>query len=160
MTVLSRVAPVSFQQNARTNFTHVKLLSFEAALSSTPALHVILSAAANDIAVLHGRQDSREAIVHRGIAMSGVSKALTKREERSKVPDESIPAVALLAGHEVSRCFYRYRIRILIQEDQLLFGDPQTFNTHMNGLASMLETRGDLESLRDSKPQLYSIISW
>jgi hypothetical protein len=105
LTVLSGVAPVSFQQDARANFSHVKILSFEAALSSTPALHVILSAAASDIAVLHGRKDSKEAIMHRGIALSGVSKALTKREERSKVPDECLSAVALLAGHEVSRYF-------------------------------------------------------
>ena len=41
-----------------------------------------------------------------------------------------------------------------------MFGEPQTFNTHMNGLAKMLEMRGGLESLRESKPELYSLISW
>lgn len=139
---LSGVAPLSFQLDARANFRHIKLLSFEASLTSPPAFHVILSAAASDLAVLHGKDDSKEAILHRGMAMSSVSKELARRDGGLKMRDQSITAVALFAGNE------------------LLFGDPKTFNTHMDGLASMLETRGSLESIRESKPQLYSIISW
>lgn len=96
------MAPLSFQLDARANFSHVKLLSFQASLNSPPAFHVILSAAASDIAVLHGNKDSKEAIMHRGMAISGVSKALVGLDGGAKMRDESITAVALLAGNEVS----------------------------------------------------------
>jgi hypothetical protein len=95
------VAPLSYQLDTRANFSHVKLLSFQASLSSPAAFHVILSAAASDIAALHGKQDSKEAIVHRGMAISGVSNALVKRDAGNKLGDESITGVALLAGNEV-----------------------------------------------------------
>ena len=96
--------------DARANFRHVKLLSFEASLTSPPAFHVILSAAASDIAVLHGKDDSKEAILHRGMAMSSVGKELARRNGGLKMRDESITAVALLAGNEVSTHCMRRRI--------------------------------------------------
>jgi hypothetical protein len=102
--VLSGVVPLNFQMDVHANFSHIKLLSLEASLLSPPAFHVILSIAASDIAARHGRHDSKEAIMHRGIAISGVSKALTKRDGGAKMMDESIAAVVLLAGNEVSQC--------------------------------------------------------
>ena len=102
--VLSGVAPLSFQQDARANFSHVTLLSFEASVRSPPALHIIISAAASDIAALHGKQDSRDAIVHRGIALSGVRK-LMKQSKNTKIKDDIITAVTFLAGNEVGWSF-------------------------------------------------------
>lgn len=40
--------------------------------------------------------------MHRGMAISGVSKALVGLDGGAKMRDESITAVALLAGNEVS----------------------------------------------------------
>jgi hypothetical protein len=89
--------------DARANFNHVKFLTFEVCLTSPPAFHVLLSTAASDIAALHGRHDSKEAIMHIGMAISGVGKALVKQGGGVKMRDENITAVGMLAGNGVSR---------------------------------------------------------
>jgi hypothetical protein len=90
---------VTFRADNRANFQPVKALSFEVALSAPPAFHVILSAAANDIATLHGREGSREAIMHRGKALALVSKGLAKTGQRPG--DDVLTGVALFTGNEV-----------------------------------------------------------
>lgn len=42
--------------------------------------------------------------MHRGMALSGVNQALVMRDAGHEMKDESITAVALLAGNEVSKC--------------------------------------------------------
>jgi hypothetical protein len=78
----------------------VKAISFEVALSAPPAFHVILSAAAQDIATLHGRSDSRESIMHRGKALALVAKGLSRTGQMPG--DDTLAAVALFTGNEVS----------------------------------------------------------
>lgn len=102
--VLSGVAPTTYKQDARANFQPVKTLSFEVALSAPPAFHVILSAAATDIATLHGRSDSRESIMHRGKALALVSKGLSKTGQMPG--DDVLAAVALFTGNEVRLSFF------------------------------------------------------
>ena len=97
--VLSGVVPKSFQLDTRASFQPIKALSFEVAHNSAPAFHIILSAAANDIANLQGRKISNEAVQHKGLALQCVNKAIIKQEER--ISDDSIAGVALLAGNEV-----------------------------------------------------------
>lgn len=90
---------MTFRADNRANFQPVKALAFEVALSAPPAFHVILSAAANDIATLHGRDDSREAIMHRGKALALVSKGLAKTGQPPG--DDVLTGVALFTGNEV-----------------------------------------------------------
>jgi hypothetical protein len=97
--VLSGVAPVSFRQDRRADFQPVKELSFHVSLSDPSAFHVVLGTAANDIAALHGREDSPEAIMHKGLALGMVNKRLL--QDGSDTSDASIAAVALLTGGEV-----------------------------------------------------------
>jgi hypothetical protein len=97
--VLSGVAPVSFRQDNRADFQPVKELSFHVSLSDQSAFHVVLSTAANDIAALHGQEDSPDAIMHRGLALRQVNQRLL--QDGSDTSDASIAAVALLSGREV-----------------------------------------------------------
>lgn len=85
----------------------MKTLSFEVALSAPPAFHVILSAAAHDIARLHGKPESRESIMHRGKALALVNKCLSKSGQMPG--DDTLSAVALFTGIEVSfHCYFAY----------------------------------------------------
>lgn len=98
------MAPATYKQDSRANFGPVKALSFEVALSAPPAFHVILSAAAYDIAKLNGKPESRESIMHRGKALALVSKGLSKN---GQIPgDDTLAAVALFTGIEVSFHYY------------------------------------------------------
>ena len=66
-------------------------------------MHVILSGAASDLAALYGKRDSKEFIIHRGMALAGVSKALVNRGAGRKLLDENlVAAVALFAGNAAS----------------------------------------------------------
>ena len=90
---------MSFRQDNRADFQPVKELTFNVSLCDSSAFHVILATAANDIAALHGRKDSPEAIMHRGLALGLVNQRLLKHG--SDTSDASIAAVALLTGSEV-----------------------------------------------------------
>ncbi|KAH6701988.1 hypothetical protein BKA61DRAFT_681258 [Leptodontidium sp. MPI-SDFR-AT-0119] len=134
------LAPLSFVGDNRADFQPVKKLVFNMGLLGAPGFHVILAAAANDIAAARGILTSEDGLKHQRIAMALVNKKLSQWQMDSS--NESLASVALLAGLE------------------LLFGTPQNFNTHMDGLAVMLKLRGGIECLRDQDPQVYSIISW
>jgi len=90
---------VSFRQDNRADFQPVKELCFHVSLTDPSAFHVVLGAAANDIAALHGREDSPEAIRHKGLALGMVNKRLL--QDGLDTSDASISAVALLTGNEV-----------------------------------------------------------
>ncbi|KAH7360977.1 hypothetical protein BKA65DRAFT_196244 [Rhexocercosporidium sp. MPI-PUGE-AT-0058] len=134
------LAPLSFVGDNRADFQPVKKLVFNMGLLGAPGFHVILAAAANDIAAARGIRTSEAGLKHQRIAIALVNKKLSEWKPDSS--NESLASVALLAGLE------------------LLFGTPQNFNTHMDGLTVMLKLRGGLECLRDKDPQVYSIISW
>jgi hypothetical protein len=104
--VVFGVAPVSYNLDSNSDFNPVKALSFKVALADASAFHVLLSAGANDIAALHGRQDSEDAIKHRGISISLVNKRLSMGD----ASDRALAAVTLLAGNEVSNCYPPLRI--------------------------------------------------
>jgi len=72
-------------------------------LLGAPGFHVILSAAANDIAVLHGKEVSEDGIKHQRIAIELVNKRLLKWQPDSS--NDGLASVALLAGHEVGYDF-------------------------------------------------------
>lgn len=59
--------------------------------------------AAADIDALHGREISREALIHHGIALRGVNKALVDQHKVPEMIDECIVAVTLLAAQGVSQ---------------------------------------------------------
>lgn len=134
------MAPLSFAGDQRSNFQPVKSLIFTIGLSDSSVFHMVLSAAAHDIAYIRGQQESEEVAKHRGIALGLIKKRVLDWQTGS--PDGTLVAVALLAGCE------------------LLFGTPPNFNIHMHGLATLLDLRGGLEAFRESNPQLYSIVSW
>ncbi|KAF8861942.1 hypothetical protein BDZ45DRAFT_233328 [Acephala macrosclerotiorum] len=120
--------------------THALLDHYFFGLSDSSVFHMVLSAAAHDIAYIRGQQESEEVAKHRGIALGLIKKRVLDWQTGS--PDGTLVAVALLAGCE------------------LLFGTPPNFNIHMHGLATLLDLRGGLEAFRESNPQLYSIVSW
>ncbi|PVH82232.1 hypothetical protein DL98DRAFT_142389 [Cadophora sp. DSE1049] len=134
------LAPLSFIGDNRADFQPVKKLVFNMGLLGAPGFHVILAAAANDIAAARGIKTSEDGLKHQRIAISLVNRKLS--DWRVENENESLASVALLAGLE------------------LLFGTPRNFNTHMDGLAVMLKLRGGIERLRDEDTQIYNIISW
>lgn len=127
-------------------------------LADSSVFHMVLSAAAHDIAYIRGEKESEEVAKHRGIALSLIKKRVLDWQTGS--PDGTLAAVALLAGSEVCDLSRRSGNPRELTEIKLLFGTPPNFNTHMGGLATLLNLRGGLEAFRESNPQLYSIVSW
>ncbi|KUJ12894.1 uncharacterized protein LY89DRAFT_737794 [Mollisia scopiformis] len=134
------MAPLSFAGDQRSNFQPVKSLIFNVGLADSSVFHLVLSAAAKDIAYIRGQEESQDVVRHRGIALELIKKRVLDWQASSA--DGTLVAVALLAGTE------------------LLFGTPQNYNTHMAGLETMLNLRGGLEAFRETNPQLYSIVCW
>lgn len=95
--------------------------------------------------------------MHRGKALALVSKSLAKSGQMPG--DDTLAAVALLAGYEVSS-FSLTPFKNCLTRFKLLFGTPQNFNTHMDGLTSMLNMRGGLETFKNTNPTLHSVVSW
>lgn len=62
---------------------------------------MILSVSASDIAALRLQGDSKEAMIHRGLALSGLRLALAEQEKGRQEMDKCIAAVTLLIGNEV-----------------------------------------------------------
>lgn len=91
---------MSFAGDNRADFQPVKKLVFNMGLLGAPGFHVILSAAANDIAAMRGMQNSEDGIMHQRIAIGLVNKRLS--EWRPDSSNEGLASVALLAGLEVS----------------------------------------------------------
>ncbi|KAE9369852.1 hypothetical protein N431DRAFT_485662 [Stipitochalara longipes BDJ] len=133
------LAPIAFAGDTP-NFQPVKKILFDLGITDASLFHMILSAAADDIAAMRGRQSSEEAIKHRAIALSMVNKRIS--EYGLDPSDLNLTTVALLAGWD------------------LLFGTPLTFNTHMDGFTELLRLKGGIQLLRDTNPQLYSLVSW
>lgn len=69
-------------------------------LLGAPGFHVILAAAANDIAAARGLKTSEAGLKHQRIAIALVNKKLS--DWRPDSSNESLASVALLAGLEVS----------------------------------------------------------
>ncbi|CZR54674.1 uncharacterized protein PAC_04558 [Phialocephala subalpina] len=134
------MAPLSFAGDQRANFQPVKSLIFNVGLADSSVFHTILSAAAQDIAYIRGEQEPEDVVKHRGTALGLIKSRVLNWQKGS--PDGTLVAVALLAGSE------------------LLFGTPPKFNTHMEGLATLLKLRGGLEAFRETNPELYGIVSW
>jgi hypothetical protein len=93
------LAPIAFAGDTP-NFQPVKKILFGLGSTEASSFHMILSAAANDIAILQGRQNREEAIKHRAIALSMVNKRISQRGLDSS--DLTLTTVALLAGYDVS----------------------------------------------------------
>lgn len=94
------LAPLSFVGDNRADFQPVKKLVFNMGLLGAPGFHVILAAAANDIAAARGILTSEDGLKHQRIAMALVNKKLSQWQMDSS--NESLASVALLAGLEVS----------------------------------------------------------
>jgi len=93
------LAPIAFAGDTP-NFQPVKKILFDLGITDASLFHMILSAAADDIAALRGRQISEEAIKHRAIALSMVNKRISQYGLDSS--DLNLTTVALLAGWDVS----------------------------------------------------------
>lgn len=93
------MAPIAFAGDTP-NFQPVKKILFCLGSTDASTFHMILSAAANDIAILQGRQNSEEAIKHLAIALSMVNKRISQRGLDTS--DLTLTAVAFLAGYDVS----------------------------------------------------------
>ncbi|KAK6585680.1 hypothetical protein PZA11_002407 [Diplocarpon coronariae] len=136
------LVPLSFAghgRHNRGNYQPVKMIVFKTSLVGEPGFHVLLSAAANDIASMRGLQNSKDGIQHHAIAIRLVNQRIS--DWKSDFSSECLSSVALLAGLE------------------LLFGTPEALNVHMNGLAIMLDLEGGLESIRHTEPQVHAMIS-
>ena len=96
--------------------------------------------------------------MHKGLALRMVNRRLLR--DGTDTSDASIAAVALLTGGEVCTQPYPTRQEAYWLTEQLLFGTPEGFNTHMRGLKSLLKLRGTLEPFRHSNPSLFAMISW
>jgi hypothetical protein len=99
--VCSGVAPKAFLLDPRASFRSVSLLCFQVAQLDPAAFHVILGAAASDIARLHKRSNSVQSITHLGYALSFVKTRLAHPNDLPS--DGTLAAVAMLAGNEVRR---------------------------------------------------------
>lgn len=93
------MAPLSFAGDQRANFQPVKSLIFTMGIADSSVFHMVLAAAANDIAYIRGQQESEEVAKHRGIALSLIKKRVL--DWQTGAPDGTLVAVALLAGSEV-----------------------------------------------------------
>lgn len=65
---------------------------------------MIIAVGASDMAVLHGKEDSAEALKHRGKSIALVNQRLMKGD----TSNAAIAGIALLAGNEVcnaTRCY-------------------------------------------------------
>lgn len=78
----------------------MKKILLDLGITDASLFHMILSAAADDIAALRGKQISEEAIKHRAIALSMVNKRISRYGLDSS--DLNLTTVALLAGWDVS----------------------------------------------------------
>lgn len=94
------MAPLSFAGDQRSNFQPVKSLIFNVGLADSSVFHLLLSAAANDIAYMRGKEESEDVVKHRGIALGLIKKRVLDWQASST--DGTLIAVALLAGIEVS----------------------------------------------------------
>jgi Fungal specific transcription factor domain len=83
----------------RVSFQPVRTLSFKVALAGPAAFHIIIAAAARNIASLHGRHDSRQSVTYHGLVLRLVNKQIS--QSLSVPSDATIATAAMLAGNEV-----------------------------------------------------------
>ncbi|KAL2074871.1 hypothetical protein VTL71DRAFT_8650 [Oculimacula yallundae] len=132
--------PLSFVGDNRPDFQPITKLVFDMGLYGASGFHVILATAANHVAASRETTVSRDGLMHQQIGIALVNRMLS--DWKPDYSNESLVSVTLLAMLE------------------LMYGTPQNFNTHMDGLAVMLKLRGGLESLREKDLQVYSLIHW
>jgi hypothetical protein len=92
---------LTFSWILHASFSTIKRLSLEVSITSALAFHVILSVSAGDIVALRPQRDSKEAMIHRGLALSGLRLAFAEREKGRQEMDKCIAAATLLIGSEV-----------------------------------------------------------
>ncbi|PVH77910.1 hypothetical protein DL98DRAFT_573470 [Cadophora sp. DSE1049] len=122
------------------DYTPVKKLMLQVSMQDAASFLVIISGAANDIALRSGRPQSQQSIEYKSQAMTLVNKRMAVSQ--SYFTDGTINACSMFAGTE------------------LLFGTPETFNTHMDGVMEMLKSRGGYEKLQQTNPLLASLLAW
>lgn len=122
------------------DYTPVKKLMLQVSMQDAASFLVIISGAANDIALRSGRPQSQQSIEYKSQAMALVNKRMSFSQ--SYFTDGTINACSMFAGTE------------------LLFGTPETFNTHMDGVMEMLKSRGGYEKLQQTNPLLASLLAW
>ncbi|KAH9215869.1 fungal-specific transcription factor domain-containing protein [Leptodontidium sp. 2 PMI_412] len=122
------------------DYTPVKKLMLQVSMQDAASFLVIISGAANDIAMRSGRTQSQQSIEYKSQAMTLVNKRMAVSQ--SYFTDGTINACSMFAGTE------------------LLFGTPETFNTHMDGVMEMLKSRGGYDKLQQTNPLLASLLAW
>lgn len=107
--------------------THFLSLVF----SDPASLHALVLVSAAHLAKLHGDQEHNiDMLQLRGMAIQQVNGALTEHNSGGRATsDQLIVAVSKMATYE------------------LLFGQRETFHTHMTGLQRMVSLRGGLPAL-------------
>jgi hypothetical protein len=135
----SAFSPKPFQL-ANSDYSPFRILTLRVILQDPASFLVLISGAAEDLALRRKLPVPQNAIAYKGkaIAMSN----LRMRDPKRMTNDGAITAVCALAGWE------------------LLFGTPEVYRIHMDGLCQLLKVRGGLKELQISNPLLTSLISW
>jgi hypothetical protein len=105
---------------------------FMALILSDPApIHAVMLVASSHHAKLHGTEaHAINPLQLKGMAIREINRALTEHGAGGRaISDQLIVAVAKMATYE------------------MLFGNPETFTTHMVGLQRMVTLRGGLQAL-------------
>lgn len=115
--------------NSSREFLRTHFLSV--VFSDPASLHAVILVSAAHLAKLHGDQShSIDMLQLRGMAIQQVNRALMEHSSGGRATsDQLIVAVGKMATYE------------------LLFGQRETFHTHMTGLQRMVSLRGGLPAL-------------
>jgi len=115
-------------------------LTLSVVMQDPAAFLLLVAGAAEDIALRRKKAESKQAIVYNEKALSLINNRMQVPE--MSISDGAIAACTIMAGY------------------QLLFGTPQAFNIHSEGLLQMLKLRGGYHEVQKGNPQLASLIAW
>lgn len=125
---------------ANSDYSPFRSLTLRVVIRDPASFLVLVSGAAEDIALRKKEPVPQNAIAYKGRAMSMVNSRMLDPERMAD--DGAITAACTLAGWE------------------LLFGVPEVFEIHMDGMCQLLKLRGGLQALQATNPLLVSLISW
>ncbi|PVH82311.1 hypothetical protein DL98DRAFT_143460 [Cadophora sp. DSE1049] len=125
---------------AQCDYGPFRKLIFDVVVHDPAAFLLVVSGAAEDIAVRSKKPVSQQAIIYRAKAMNIINSRMQSPEDFKS--DGSISACVLLAGLE------------------LLHGSIESYETHMDGLCLILKMRGGFQVVQKSNPLLAALMAW
>ncbi|KAG4432121.1 hypothetical protein IFR05_012395 [Cadophora sp. M221] len=125
---------------AQCDYGPFRKLIFDVVVKDPAAFLLVVSGAAEDIAVRSKKPVSQQAIIYRAKAMNMINSRMQSPSEFKS--DGSISACVLLAGLE------------------LLHGSIESYETHMDGLCLIMKLRGGFQVVQKSNPLLAALAAW